>query len=184
MHPVVILIPVAALIFGPRLWVRHVLKQHNRKQEELPGTAGYDCRQPEAKVKLLLALGGNDASEAAVERGLPFLLYRLRLRGDSFVEEPILVRGRDTSSGLWIVDPEDLEDVDALPPDAPLNGNVLLPIFTLTASTGKPSVSANTIAQTVRVPVPRSWVPQYDSTPPSGWILKRQSESFAAPPQV
>ena len=53
-------------------------------------------------------------------------------------------------------------------PDAPLIGYVELPIFTFTASTGKPNVSANTIAQTVRVPVPRSCVPQYDSTPPSG----------------
>jgi Zn-dependent membrane protease YugP len=29
MHPVVILIPVAALIFAPRLWVNHVLRRHN-----------------------------------------------------------------------------------------------------------------------------------------------------------
>ncbi len=40
MHPVIIIIPAAALIFGPRLWVRHVLKQHNRKDEDFSGTAG------------------------------------------------------------------------------------------------------------------------------------------------
>ncbi len=34
MHPVVILIPVAALLFGPRLWVKRILKQHNRKEEK------------------------------------------------------------------------------------------------------------------------------------------------------
>lgn len=34
MHPLMVLIPVAALIFGPRLWVNRVLKQHNRKEEE------------------------------------------------------------------------------------------------------------------------------------------------------
>jgi len=36
MHPVVILVPAAALIFGPRLWVRQVLQQHNRKDEDFP----------------------------------------------------------------------------------------------------------------------------------------------------
>lgn len=36
MHPVLILVPAAALIPGPRLWLRHVLKQHNRKENELP----------------------------------------------------------------------------------------------------------------------------------------------------
>ena len=35
--------------------------------------------------------------------------------------------------------------------------------------------------QTVRVPVPRSCVPQYDSTPPSGWIFSRQFELLAVP---
>lgn len=45
MHPVVILIPAAALILGPRLWVGHVLKQHNQKDEDLPGTAAELARQ-------------------------------------------------------------------------------------------------------------------------------------------
>lgn len=39
MHPAVLLIPVAALILGPRLWVGYVLKQNNRDDEGLPATA-------------------------------------------------------------------------------------------------------------------------------------------------
>ena len=33
MHPVLILIPAVALILGPELWVQHVLRRHNRKDE-------------------------------------------------------------------------------------------------------------------------------------------------------
>lgn len=32
MHPLVIIIPVAGLIFAPRIWVDRVLKKHNRKE--------------------------------------------------------------------------------------------------------------------------------------------------------
>lgn len=35
MNPVVVLVPALVLVFGPRLWVGHVLKQHN--QRDLPG---------------------------------------------------------------------------------------------------------------------------------------------------
>ncbi len=45
MHPIIIVIPAAALIFGPRLWVRYVLNQHNRKDGEVPVTAGELARQ-------------------------------------------------------------------------------------------------------------------------------------------
>lgn len=33
MHPMLILLPAAALVLGPKLWVNQVLKQHNRKEE-------------------------------------------------------------------------------------------------------------------------------------------------------
>lgn len=33
MHPLVLLVPAAALIFGPQIWVKRVLKQHNRKEQ-------------------------------------------------------------------------------------------------------------------------------------------------------
>ena len=45
MHPVLILVPAATLIIGPRLWVRHVLKQHNRKQDTLPLSARELARE-------------------------------------------------------------------------------------------------------------------------------------------
>jgi Zn-dependent membrane protease YugP len=45
MHPVLILVPAAALILGPRLWVSHVLKQHNRKEGDIPVTAGELARE-------------------------------------------------------------------------------------------------------------------------------------------
>ena len=54
------------------------------------------------------------------------------------------------------------------PPDAPDCGYLLSPIFTLMAPTGRPSVSAATMAMMVRVPVPRSWLPSSTSTEPSG----------------
>lgn len=45
MHPVLILVPAAALIIGPRLWVNHVLRQNNRVDEEFPGTARELARE-------------------------------------------------------------------------------------------------------------------------------------------
>lgn len=36
MNPSVVLVPALVLVFGPRLWVGHVLKQHN--QRDLPGS--------------------------------------------------------------------------------------------------------------------------------------------------
>ena len=45
MHPVLILVPAAALIPGPRLWLRHALKQHNRNENELPVTARELARE-------------------------------------------------------------------------------------------------------------------------------------------
>ena len=80
------------------------------------------------------AAGSARAGEAAVERGLPFLLYRIRLRGETFAEEPVLVRGRDPDSGLWIVDPDDLSDLDALPPGAPLKGRLLVAVPSATGA--------------------------------------------------
>ena len=45
MHPVVILIPAVAIVFGPRLWANHVLKKHNRKEENISSTAGELARE-------------------------------------------------------------------------------------------------------------------------------------------
>jgi Zn-dependent membrane protease YugP len=45
MHPAYVLIPVATLFLGPRLWVNHVLRQHNRQEEDLPLTARELARE-------------------------------------------------------------------------------------------------------------------------------------------
>jgi Zn-dependent membrane protease YugP len=45
MHPAIILLPVAALVAGPRLWVGHVMRQHNRTDEDLCGTAAELARE-------------------------------------------------------------------------------------------------------------------------------------------
>lgn len=45
MHPAIILIPVAALVVGPRLWVGHVLREHNRKDENFDATASELARE-------------------------------------------------------------------------------------------------------------------------------------------
>lgn len=45
MHPVLILIPAAALILGPRLWVNHVLTRHNCNDRALGRTAGELARE-------------------------------------------------------------------------------------------------------------------------------------------
>jgi Zn-dependent membrane protease YugP len=45
MHPVLVLIPVATLFLGPRLWANHVLRQHNRQEEDLPLTARELARE-------------------------------------------------------------------------------------------------------------------------------------------
>jgi len=79
-------------------------------------------------LDVVVSAGSPRVGEEALARGLPFLLYRVRLRGDVFVEEPVLVRGRDPATGLWVVDPEDLREVDALEPDAPLKGRFLVAV--------------------------------------------------------
>jgi Zn-dependent membrane protease YugP len=45
MHPVLILVPAAALVLGPRLWVNHVLRQHNRGEDDLPVTPRQLARE-------------------------------------------------------------------------------------------------------------------------------------------
>jgi len=45
MHPVLIIIPVAALIFGPRLWVRQVLKRHNKNDASISVTGAELARE-------------------------------------------------------------------------------------------------------------------------------------------
>jgi len=45
MHPVLVIIPAAALILGPQLWVRYVLGQHDREEEDGLDTAGDLARE-------------------------------------------------------------------------------------------------------------------------------------------
>lgn len=45
MNPVIVLVPVAALLIAPRLWVNYVLKKHNRKDQALAGTASELARE-------------------------------------------------------------------------------------------------------------------------------------------
>lgn len=45
MNPVIILVPAAVLIIGPRLWVNHVLRQYNQREGALPGTARELARE-------------------------------------------------------------------------------------------------------------------------------------------
>src|SRR5262245_34831697 len=71
-----------------------------------------------------------------------------------------------------------------LPPLAPLIGILELPMFTRIDSYGRPKHSARTSAITVRVPEPRSCVPQVVSTSPVGWTFTEQIDCPAPPPQV
>lgn len=45
MHPAMILIPAAALIFGPRFWVKHVLNKHSRDDDNLLTSGGALARE-------------------------------------------------------------------------------------------------------------------------------------------
>ena len=45
MHPAIILIPAAALVAGPQLWVGHVMRKYNRKDEDLDSTAAELARE-------------------------------------------------------------------------------------------------------------------------------------------
>ncbi len=45
MHPVVILISAAAIVFGPRLWANYILTQQYRKDEDISITAGELARE-------------------------------------------------------------------------------------------------------------------------------------------
>ena len=57
-------------------------------------------------------------------------------------------------------------------------------MLTVMARTGSPSVSAATMAITVRVPVPKSWLPSSTATDPSGWIVVRQVLAWPRPNHV
>ncbi len=45
MHPAIILIPAATLVMGPQWWAGHVMREHNRKDEDLGGTAAELARE-------------------------------------------------------------------------------------------------------------------------------------------
>ena len=45
MHPVLFLIPATALVIAPRIWVNHVLRLHNRKEEDFTVTAAELARE-------------------------------------------------------------------------------------------------------------------------------------------
>ena len=45
MHPVVIVIPATILIFGPRAWVSHLLKKHDKNDLDVPVTARNFARE-------------------------------------------------------------------------------------------------------------------------------------------
>lgn len=45
MHPLLIIIPTAALVIGPRIWVNQVLRQYNQRQGTYPGTAAELARE-------------------------------------------------------------------------------------------------------------------------------------------
>jgi hypothetical protein len=45
MHPVIIILPAAILVFGPRAWVNHLLKKHDKNDLDLPVTAGKFARE-------------------------------------------------------------------------------------------------------------------------------------------
>ncbi len=58
-------------------------------------------------------------------------------------------------------------------------------MFTFTASSGRPNVSATTMPMHVRVPVPRSWLPQERLDAAVGMDLHACSvEAWPPPPQV
>jgi len=44
MHLIILLLVLAILIFGPQLWVRHVLARYNQEDESFPGTGGELAR--------------------------------------------------------------------------------------------------------------------------------------------
>ena len=71
-----------------------------------------------------------------------------------------------------------------LPPELPDGGYVFSPIFTVTALSGTPNVSAATIVSAVRVPVPRSFVPMRSSIVPSLFTMHMHCDAWPAPPQV
>ena len=85
MHPIAIILPAAALITGPRLWVNHVLKQYNRKEENLPGTAAQLARE------LLDAQGLHDVAVERTDLGDHYdpRARVVRLNRDKFERKPL-----------------------------------------------------------------------------------------------
>src|SRR5437763_10049159 len=71
-----------------------------------------------------------------------------------------------------------------LPPEPPDEGYWLSPISRVSAFRGRPNESAATIRMAVRVPTPKSWVPIFIFTEPSGWMVRAQLLLCPRPPQV
>jgi Zn-dependent membrane protease YugP len=64
MHPVLVLIPVAALILGPRFWVRRVLQRHNLSDEKFPLEAQQLAREMLDRAGLgAVAVEGTDIGD-------------------------------------------------------------------------------------------------------------------------
>src|SRR5437016_13859997 len=71
-----------------------------------------------------------------------------------------------------------------LPPEPPDEGYWLSPISRVSAFRGRPSESAATMRMAVRVPTPKSWVPIFIFTEPSGWMVRAQLLLWPLPPKV
>ncbi|MHC5012862.1 MAG: hypothetical protein ACYTG6_18275, partial [Planctomycetota bacterium] len=77
---------------------------------------------------VVVTAGDPAVGEAALDAGLPFLLYRIREQGDAHEETPVLVRARDAASGFWFVDEGDLERVAFVSREAARKGRILVAI--------------------------------------------------------
>lgn len=65
--------------------------------------------------EVLTAVGDGSAGEAALAAGLPFLLYRILRTDAGYREVPVLVRGFDRRTGLWLLDEPDGRRIDVTP---------------------------------------------------------------------
>lgn len=65
--------------------------------------------------EVLTAVGDGAAGEALLAAGWPFLLYRILRTEAGYREVPVLVRGFDRRTGLWLLDEPDGRRVDVTP---------------------------------------------------------------------
>ncbi len=110
-----VLARACALISGSSCRAEDVMRAVQERGGSVtdPNFAPYFLR---ARRLVVLSVVGDEAvGRTMIENGYPFLLFRLVRHDAAYRDAPVLVRGFDPRTNLWIVEEPHLERLDVLP---------------------------------------------------------------------